>query len=164
LESQDSAVRRNDIRLGKMVVTTDSVYNRIGIQNVRTKERTYIGNPQDAVFSYSGVVGEGSVSPPHLLPQTTVARELAVGVLAGNTSTVDTVFTVYFNDAELGVTITLPANQTVGIRGINVPIGMNQNIYVVCTDTNATDTPPIDPSVFVRFGAAASLDLTETEV
>lgn len=164
LESQNDSVRKNDIRLGQMVVTTDPIYNRVGIQNVKTKEKVYVGDPSDAVFSYSGNVVEGSVSPAHVVPQPTVAREIVVTCLPANTVSFDTEFLVHFDDASVSLAITLNADESLVVRGINVPMGANQRIYVECTDVSGAELAPADISVFVRFGTAATSDFTNTDV
>lgn len=53
LEAQNSAVRKNDIRLGDMVVTADREFNRICLKNLITGDEVCIGDPDDAEFSYS---------------------------------------------------------------------------------------------------------------
>lgn len=164
LESQNNGVRRNDIRLGNIVVTTDNEYMRVGLQDIKTKERVFLGNPPDAVFSYSGPVESGSTSPPHAVPWVTVARELVITTLPANVGTEDTTFVVYFNDGTIGVTITLPAGVSMQLKGLNIPMGKNQRIWVECTDTNGSDTPPTDVSVLVRFGVSALVDVTTSDV
>ena len=163
LEAQNSAVRKNDIRLGTLVVTADPDYGRIGLENVKTKEKVFVGDPADAVFSYSGPLESGSTSPPHIMRQASVAREIVVSCLPANVSDADMEFQIDFNDGEVILEVTLPAGDDLIVRGITLPIGINQRIYVTCTTTNGTDAPAVDVSVFVRFGTTTAKTITETD-
>ena len=161
LETQNNAVRKNDIRLGRMVVSTDPLYNRIGIQNVKTKEQVFIGDPADAIFSFSGTITGGSVSPHHTLPTATVAREIVVSCLNANVGSGNTEFLVHFDDGNISVPITLQANTNLESHGVNIPMGANDNIYVECL--SVAGLAPSNVVVHVRFGSGGT-KFTETSV
>lgn len=150
LEKQFSAVQRTNIRLGNVVVSTDQEFNRISMQNLVSGTLSYIGDPEDAKFSFSGDLvvynDERDVSPPHPTPVATIATAI---VLARVQTFGDVTVDVYFNDGTYVKTVNINDGVALQIEGITVPISKNTRIYaqLVSADEGAHDL-----SVVVRFG------------
>lgn len=162
LEAQGSAVRRNDIRLGDVVVKTDPTNETIVMTNVNTKARTHLGIPAPAEFSYSGVLGvagdDTDYAPPHTTTRNTVVTEivLALRETASGTVTVQ----VWTNSGKSMVSVSLLAGDTVVVQGTNIPVQKNTLIYPKIT---ASGTDAHDLSVTVRFGQPLTGDLSGDE-
>jgi hypothetical protein len=149
LETQFASARRNDIRLGDIVVTTDRDTNRIKLKNLVTGNEKHLGDPDDAEFSYSGtltVEEGGSFSPPYVMPQTSAANTIVLAQIVANGSvTVD----VHFNNGSYTKRVTMLDGETIHIEGVNIPVGINTQIYVELIDA---DEGTQDLSVIIRFG------------
>lgn len=162
LEAQNSAVRKNDIRLGDMVVTADREFNRICLKNLITGDEVCIGDPDDAEFSYSGILvvsgDETDISPPYIMPQTSIAKSI---VLAQTENLSEVTVDVYFNNGRYAKRVVLPNATTSIIEQVNIPVGINQSIYVKLIDVDDAESGSRDLSVIVRFGTPVSATRTD---
>lgn len=162
LEAQRDAVRRNDIRLGKMVVATEPVKGAISLTNLDDKSVTYLGIPEPAIFSYSGdlvvTAGPRDYAPPHTVPKDCSAIEIVVSLREPSTS--DTSLLIWFNNGQSMKTITLPAGEYSTVLGVNIPVGRNQTIY---PQLSSVGTDAHELAVIVRFGYPRSPELSPDE-
>lgn len=162
LEAQNSAVRKNDIRLGDMVVTADREFNRICLKNLITGDEVCIGDPDDAEFSYSGVLvvsgDETDISLPYLMPQTSVAKSI---VLAQTENLSEVTVDVYFNSGRYAKRVILPFGSLYTIEQVNIPVGINQSIFVKLIDVDDAESGSRDLSVIIRFGTPTSPTRTD---
>lgn len=158
LETQFSSVKRNDIRIGDLVVSSDREYDRIKLKNLITGNTKFLGDPRDAEFSYSGLLvvngDETDISPEYVMPVTSNANAI---VLSQRVSAGDITVDVVFNETYTK-RVTILNGQTLRIEGINVPVGINTKIYVKLIDVPEGAR---DLSVFVRFGGGTTQPRTD---
>lgn len=158
LETQFASSRRNDIRLGDLVVTTDRDTNRIKLKNLVTGSERHLGDPDDVEFSYSGLLSaDDSFSPPYVMPQTSAANTI---VLAQRESSGSVTVDIYFNNGSYVKTVTMLDGETTHIEGVNIPVGINTQIYVAITDVGGEGAQ--DLSVIIRFGDGSTGSRTDT--
>jgi len=163
LEGQSVGVRRNDIRLGDIVVTTDPALNRICLENIRTKEMVCLGDPDNIEFSFSGVLtvagDESDWSPPYVMPSSGTAVNVSVAIAVPSDE--DISILVSFNDGSYNTTVTLPATQKTQTVGVNIPSGRGTQTRVKLKDIGAAEGLR-DLGVVIQFGSPI-LDLTISE-
>lgn len=151
LEDGGARAKRNDIRLRDMVVSTDSVNNKLLLKNTLNNQTHAIGfGDEDACWSYSGLLSEMEVgdecAPPHVVARNETAIEI---VLAMRTASEGIVVTGHFNKGTVTVEATLPVGQTVWVTPINIKVARNSTIWFCAESFGSNDR---DLSVFVRFG------------
>jgi hypothetical protein len=159
--------RQNDLRIGDIVLSTDTATGRIIMTNLVTESAKYLGDPDDVEFSYSGtlvydVEDEGINSPPYVMPQNSVVREV---VLSMNNTTTDNV-SVYLitGDATHYFTATLPEGSKMHVNPCNIPVKKNTRMWVQLQDLGDADGDAHDLTVIVRFGAETTATRTDSEI
>jgi hypothetical protein len=167
LEKQMASSKVNDIRIGDIVVSTETETNRIVMRNLANDTQKYLGDPDDVVFSYSGTLvydpeDEGINSPPHVMDRNSVISEI---VLSMNNATLDDISVyVISNNTTHFFTATLPVGQTVHVTPCNIPVAKNTRVFVQLQDLGAADGNAHDLSVFLRFGAQTTAARADTEL
>lgn len=170
LENDNAGTKRNNIRLGNIVVNTDDVANKICLQNLQSGDIHCFGyGDEDAVFSFSGTLPNVPSdvqykSPPHVMTENQVAKEIALSLVDSHVNDIEVQITFKTfgrqGDTETGSTTivcTLPAGKNVWITPIFVLCPRNSIIYVELTDYDESTDPTENLSVFVRFGKPSSL-------
>ena len=154
LEKTMSSAKVNDIRLGDIVVSTDTTNDRLVMRNLITGNSKYLGDPEDVEFSYSGVlvysVEDQSInSPPYVMPQNSVISEVVLAMT--NATTDDINVYIVTGDNTHFFSATLPESSTTHVNPCNIPVGKNSQIYVQLQDLGAADGDAHDLTVILRF-------------
>ena len=167
LEKTMSSSKVNDIRLGDIVLSSDTATERLVLRNILNSTQSYLGTPDDVEFSYSGILvydieDEGINSPPYVMPKNSVISEI---VLAMNNVTLDDVSVfVISNDVTHFYTATLPEGSKVHVTPCNIPVTKNKRVFVQLKDLGAADTDAHDLTVILRFGPETTAERTSSEL
>jgi hypothetical protein len=165
LEKQMVSAKVNDIRLGDIVLSTETENDRIVMRNLEKKTQKYLGDPDDVEFSYSGTLvydaeDEGINSPPYVMDRNSVISEV---VMSMNNATLDDVSVyVISNNTTHFFTATLPQGQTVWITPCNIPVTRNTRVFVQLQDLGAADTDAHDLTVILRFGPETTAERVDS--
>lgn len=172
LENGNAGTKRNNIRLGEMLVSTDPITNQLCIQNLESGETYCFGDgDEDAVFSFSGVLpivpsATAYISPPHIMAQNQVAKEIVLSLVTPSSTNI--VCTVSFSTflpsgntatGTTSVSVTLPAGKNIWVIPVFVLCPRNSMIRVTLATVTGTAE---NLSVFVRFGQPSSTIQTVT--
>lgn len=160
LENGGSRAKRNDIRLGDLVVGTDPQTGKVKVSSHRTGDSTLLGKDEDAKWSYAGELEytDYNDSPPHVMSTTLTAVEVVISLAVPVTADIliDVNFKAVENSGTAAGSIiihgSLPAGKNVWVTPCNVPCPRNSIIYSTLLEYLGTDLPR-DLSIFVRFGS-----------
>lgn len=172
LENGAAGVKRNNIRIGEMIVSTDPVTNQMCIENLESGEMYCFGEgDEDAIFSFSGdlpaVPGVDTyISPPHIMAQNQVAKEivLALKTVADDDVVCTLSFSTFLPSGSTGtgtttVSATLPTGKNIWVTPVFILCPHNSMITVELSDFGGTAE---NLSVFVRFGSPSGAIQTES--
>lgn len=166
LERTMSSAKINDVRIGDIVLSTETATDRLVMTNLLNKTRTYLGDPDDVEFSYSGtlvydVEDEGINSPPYVMDRDSVISEI---VMAMNNDTLDDVSVYVISDSGTHFfTATLPQGSTVHVTPCNIPVGRNSRVWVQLQDLGDAAGDAHDLTVILRFGPQTTAPRSTSE-
>lgn len=148
--SQNNAVKKNDIRIGDIVISSHDDTGELVAKNLKSNEVTSFVKVQEQAWSFNGVLsvaGDASDNaPPYRSRHNVVITDILMSLIVPSVDGVDVLFTA--GNATLACT--LPVASTLSITPANLHLRMNDLAYV--TLTGAPGVADRDLTIIARFG------------
>lgn len=146
----NNSIKRNDIRIGDIVISAEDDHGLLVATNVKTKEQTSFAKMHEQAWSYPGVVTITSTvadtAPPYVTPHDLKVTDIILAFTEPTTA--QTVVDVTI--ANKIVTCTIEIGQLTSVTLVNVGVFKHQQIYPTLISTGGFVDH--DLTVIARFG------------
>ena len=148
--SHNNSIKRNDIRIGDIVVSAADEHGLLVAHNVKTGEQTTFAKMGEQAWSFHGVLaitgGIADVGPPYVTPHDLTVTDIILAFTEPTTA----VTVVDVKIADKIITCTIGINQTTSVTLANVGVFKHQQIYPTLISTSGSTDH--DLTVITRFG------------
>lgn len=142
----NNSIKRNDIRIGDIVISAADDHGLLVATNVKTKEQTSFAKMGEQAWSFPGVISAGGVAPPYVTPHDLTVTDIILAFTEPTTA--QTVVDVTIADRV--VTCVIEIGQLTSVTLANVGILKHLQIYPTLTSTGGSTDH--DLTVIARFG------------
>lgn len=149
--AHNNSIKKNDIRIGDIVISAEDSHGLLVATNVKTKEQTSFAKMGEQAWSFSGVVtitGNATTDsgPPYITPHDLAVTDIILAFVTPTTA--ETVVDVTIADKVVRCTIGI--NQTTSVTLANVGVLKHNQIYPTLISTSGSVDR--DLTVITRFG------------